>query len=199
MSFIYIDADYISISKRTGVYGVGINDAKYLTNIEVKGKKYVCPIYSKWKSILLSCFSDDKYSVCVEWNLFTNFKKWIETKDHDNKCINTIISGIDPYVFSAENCVFVDRWVSNLLNSRKNDRGKLPIGICKEYNKYRAYISIKGKRLHLGMFDSVLLAKKAYAQKKYEVIVEAANNQECIKTKKGLILWAEKFKKSDIN
>ena len=79
------------------VQGVGVNDAGYRVAIKERlpcsnGKRiqkevWMCPYYSKWKSMLVRCYSTKYHqrrptykdcSVCNDWLLFSNFRKWVE-------------------------------------------------------------------------------------------------------------------------
>jgi hypothetical protein len=192
--FIEVKADYRSISSRGLVYGLGVNDVDYYTQVEVSGIKMVCPAYLKWKSIMGCLSKDNKYSVCDDWVYLTRFKSWLDKQDHKGKQINTVLSGITPFLFSPENCVFIDRVTSNLLNKREGDRGQLPIGVTASGKSFKATISMGGKRLYIGLFSSADIASKAYNDKKHVIIVDYANNQDCEKIKNGLLRWAEKYK-----
>ena len=61
IEFPLIPANAISIAGRSKVCGVGINDADYLVQPTVNGKKIKCPIYTMWSSMILRCY-DSKYS-----------------------------------------------------------------------------------------------------------------------------------------
>ena len=86
------------------VFGVGINDADYVIdkriNASLPGERrsqkvlWACPYYSRWKDVLSRCYAAyhllkrPNYfdcTVCEEWLLFSNFKKWMEQQDWEGK------------------------------------------------------------------------------------------------------------------
>ena len=78
------------------VYGVGVNDLDYRTQVyeyvtkdggrRVREHVFICKYYAAWKNMLQRCYSK-KYlesrpsyigkSVCSEWLSATAFKKWM--------------------------------------------------------------------------------------------------------------------------
>lgn len=53
MIFINYAVNEQSIMKRSLVFGVGINDAKYKVQPRINGKQLCCPYYKKWKSFII--------------------------------------------------------------------------------------------------------------------------------------------------
>ena len=86
IDFPLIPANAVSIAGRKKVCGVGINDADYLVQPTVNGKKIKCTIYTMWSSMILRCY-DPKYSerfitykncsVDPIWHSFMNFRQWV--------------------------------------------------------------------------------------------------------------------------
>ena len=85
--FIEIQANKHSISTRRPVYGVGINNAWYMTQVTIEGKKCRCTYYKTWHSMLTRCYNDKHHkkqprykdcSVCTDWLLFSNFSAWMK-------------------------------------------------------------------------------------------------------------------------
>ena len=56
--FIEIPKTEQSINQRKPIYGIGINDAAYITQPRFKGKRLICPFYKKWKGIIERCYCD---------------------------------------------------------------------------------------------------------------------------------------------
>ena len=76
-------ANKSSLSRRKLVYGVGINDADYVVNPTVGGRRVICRFYQSWLCMLTRCYSvkslksHPEYvgcSVCDEWLAFSAFK-----------------------------------------------------------------------------------------------------------------------------
>lgn len=86
----------VHLSKRRLIYGAGINDADYQTQVVgyVEGKRcsiWRCPYYVKWKSMLKRAYcqkfhkKEPTYTnckVCEEWLLFSNFKAWVDKQSN---------------------------------------------------------------------------------------------------------------------
>lgn len=66
-----------------------------------------------------------------------------------------------------DNLIFRSRAVAS--RQRKTTSKTGYTGVYQEHSRYRAVISIKGKSLHLGMFDSAEEAARAYNEKSKEV------------------------------
>lgn len=82
------------------VAGVGINDADYavvrFSEPDAQGKRkqtFRCPYYFRWHGMLTRCFNKgksnykqyEKTTVCEDWLIFSNFKKWMESCDWEGK------------------------------------------------------------------------------------------------------------------
>ena len=131
----------------TLVHGVGINDANYavteLETIEVNGVRkrrivWVCPYYSVWTNMLKRCYSakfqerNPTYkgcSVSKEWWRFSNFRRWMEAQDFEDKQMDKDLLFEGNKVYSAETCVFVTSVVNSFTLDRGNDRGEWLIGV----------------------------------------------------------------------
>ncbi len=147
------------------LYGVGLNDYDGKVNINGKISKF----YKVWQSMLSRCY-DFKYhsrypayidcSVCKEWHSLTAFKKWfdenyIEGYELDK---NILIEG--NRIYSPETCCFVPKEINRLFENKSKKlycNRQLPIGIQfdKHRGKYLAEITVKGKRKHIGRFDTI--------------------------------------------
>lgn len=124
--------------KRKPIYGVGINDADYVTQKNVNGKNVICHFYQTWKGMLERCYSakcQEKQptykgcSVCEEWLTFSNFKEWMDSQywyimelDKD-----VLVKGNKAY--SPETCIFVSSQLNLFTTDREKERGDYPIGV----------------------------------------------------------------------
>ena len=116
VEFIEMPASKKSLSFRKPVFGVGTNDADYIIDRRIDGKRVACPIYRAWKNMLKRCHSD-KYqkdrptyigcSVCKEWLTFSNFRRWMLTQDWQGKQIDKDIKFKGNKIYSPETCMFV--------------------------------------------------------------------------------------------
>lgn len=168
----------------------------------VKGKIYDkgkndlnCPIshngihykfYQTWKSMFRRCYSkifhakQSTYSdctVCDEWLLLSNFKKWFDENYIEGYALDKDILVKGNKVYSPETCCFVPNEINALLTKRQNYRGKLPIGVTINNKSfyYIATINLNGrKRKYIGSFSTPEEAFEAYKKAKEEYIKEVA-------------------------
>lgn len=164
---------------RNYVYGVGIVDTEHV----VKRLKS----YNAWTSMLSRCYSK-KYqgkepayngcSVCDEWLLFSNFKKWFDNNYIEGYALDKDIIVKGNKVYSPETCCFVPNKINLLLTSRRNHRGRCPVGVAyrTKLRKYYAQINKNGKREHIGYYDTIEEAFLAYKREKEEYIKEVAQS-----------------------
>lgn len=131
--------------ERKKVFGIGINDAKYVQQIKetvgyksngekIQRKVWECPYYTKWYSVLRRVegnAKDKNYKDCTisdEWKTFSNFKRWCTNYE---EMYNIQIDGsynIDKdlvYIgnkhYSADTCFFLPTDVNEFMTEYKND------------------------------------------------------------------------------
>ena len=179
------------------VYGAGINDADYVTerNEKIDGKWVVvwrCPFYRTWANVLLRCYSEVEHrrkptyrgcSMCDEWLIFSNFKRWMEQQDWEGKQLDKDLLVEGNKVYSPETCIFVDQMVNKFVTDRANGRGEYMIGVSldKTTGKFQSRCGnpFTGKREHLGYFINELEAHLAWKSRKHEIAVMLANSEYC--------------------
>ena len=180
------------------VYGVAINDADYAVDpcIKVNGKVVhtnPCPYYRRWLCILGRCFSKQAAklqpsyagnSVCEEWLIFSNFKKWMEKQDWKGNVLDKDLLVYGNSIYSPETCVFIPAWLNNLFLDAKAKRGELPLGVhfqkYNDTNKYNysiskpyiASIRKDNKLYHLGSFETKESAHLAWQKEKLKYVEE---------------------------
>ena len=171
--------------KRSLVFGVGVND--WAGNVGINGRKI--KEYRLWVHMLGRCL-DEKYkqrqptyegvTCCDEWLSMTKFIEdvsqmkgygfngWELDKD-------ILIKGSKFY--SKDTCCFVPQEINSLLIKRDKVRGVYPVGVYfdKAGGKFRAQLSINGKRKFLGRFDTAEEAFQAYKVAKEAYIKVVAN------------------------
>jgi len=167
----------LSLSHRKPVFGIGINDADYITNPKINGSTKACPAYRKWAEILRRCYSE-RYqekqptyigcSACDEWLTFSNFAKWYESNSVCGWELDKDIKVPGNKIYSPERCLFLPKSINLLLNGCAARRGDYPKGVnlFKRNGSFIAKISIDGKRKHLGYFSTPELARQAYVKAK---------------------------------
>jgi len=192
------------------VYGVGINDADYVTQkmetVEyVNGKQkqilvWVCPYYRAWENMLMRCYSDkyqEKYptykgcSVSEEWLTFSVFKCWMERQDFEGNQLDKDLLFSGNKVYSEETCVFVTSMVNSFTIDRGNDRGECLIGVYwnKGAGKFRASCRnpFTKKQEHLGYFTCEVEAHQAWVKRKLGLAHLLAAEQTDKRVAKALI------------
>ena len=190
--FIKIKATKLSIHQRTSVVGCGVNDAWYVTNPKVDGKKVMCPTYCKWMNMLKRACgkrykkknpSYEEVTVCDEWLSFSNFARWFERNSVKGFDLDKDIKIKGNKVYSPVTCLFVHNSVNKLLISRSTLKGIYPDGVCidKRTGKFRARVTIDGVRVYLGDFIDMIDASDAYIKAKNKEIHRKANQYPAIK------------------
>ena len=193
------------------VYGIGVNDKKYPTNVCGKPTYE----YDLWKGMLRRCMRNlwIKYpsytgTTCSEnFKSYTFFYEWCRgqigfgNKDEKDKIFHLdkdiLFKGNKHY--SETNCVFVPQRINLLLNNRAAVRGELPIGVyfCKGSGRFKASCnSNNGIVRYLGSFNTPKEAFIAYKVFKEQRIKEVANEYRSyldVRTYNALIEYTVKF------
>lgn len=202
--FIEFPASKISLSIRKPVYGVGINDADYVTHIIISKERVYCPYYATWKSMLMRCYSA-KYqvkrptyagcSVTPEWLNFMTFRSWMVRQDWQGKQLDKDIQFPGNKIYGPNTCVFVSMEINNLLCGRASARGKYPQGVCfdKQTGKFLSSMTTGGKSKHIGRFDTPRAASAAYRKTKRLLIIATALTQTDARIRRGLMLHSKLF------
>lgn len=185
MQFIEKPVTKRALSIRRPVYGVGVNDAHYMTNPTINGKKITCPFYAKWTNMLTRCYSEKYHerqptyigcSVCDDWLVFSRFKLWMKSQEWEGKHLDKDLLNQGNKVYSPETCIFISRSINALTTDCRAVRGAHPRGVCfdEHAKKYAADVSLNGKSVKLGHFDCPLEASRAYKKAKYKIIKDVA-------------------------
>lgn len=140
------------------VYGVGVNDADYVTrDVEItkdsegNGKRKIvwsCPYYGRWSSMLGRCYSKrlhkdrPSYSDCAvvpEWLSFMSFRAWMMEQEWEGKHLDKDLLVPHNKLYSPETCIFITQKVNGFITGQDRQPNELPIGvgITKE-GKFRA-------------------------------------------------------------
>lgn len=178
------------------VFGVGINDTDYVFETRE---------YKIWRDMLERCYCEKTQtkfptykgcSVCEEWKIYSNFKKWFHENYIDGWELDKDILCIGNKVYSPQTCCFVPREINSLLR-QSSVNGKCGIH-KKENGTYFAIIRINGRCTHLRNFNSFEDAKKArdraFIQKvvnvvdKYKDLLPRRTAEACLNYHKALYI-----------
>ena len=196
--------------KKRLVYGVGINDANYVTRKwetagyvnGVRKRKLVweCHYYRSWKGMLMRCYLakyQEKYptyvgcSVSEEWLTFSVFKMWMESQDWECKHLDKDLLFEGNKVYSAETCAFVTPTVNTFSNDCGASKGECLIGVCwhKGVGKYQSQCRnpFNKKNEYLGLFTSELEAHQEWLKRKLEFAHLLAAEQTDERVAKALV------------
>lgn len=171
---------------------------------------WTCPIYVAWHSMKSRCGKpyQEKYpsysgvTCCDSWKSFMVFHKWAQESGFEEGLeLDKDLLICENKLYSPHTCAFVPKKINYLLNSFKSGKGcTLPMGVTKTSNTtkpFRAYVSVIGKRAHLGVFDNPLDAHKAWQWAKAEQIERAVAwyaTQSCFRTDVAEALTARVWK-----
>ena len=173
------------------VYGVGINDANYVTQLSeelgyvdgVRKRKlvWICPFYQAWRDMLGRGYSERcklkrptyrGVTVCEDWWLFSTFRLWMEQQDYKGNHLDKDLLIRGNKVYCPEACVFISAQVNTFMAERCGDRGEYKIGVywVKKDCKFTAQCSnpFTNKQENLGRFLTEEAAHRAWLSKKLE-------------------------------
>lgn len=173
------------------VYGVGINDANYITEqratevlpdgSKIRRLLWRCPFYRVWSEMLRRCYSETwqvkhpTYVGCStveEWKTFSEFKAWMEQQDWEGMALDKDILSPGNKQYGPKYCIFVSQPVNNFILDSARRRGEYPIGVSFDVcsGKYQVHCSnpFTKRQESLGRFSTQESAHIAWAIRKYE-------------------------------
>ncbi|MBM0416274.1 hypothetical protein [Aeromonas veronii] len=168
-----------ALARRKPVHGVGINDAMFVAQIVIDGQRVCHPAYRAWVGVLRRSLSqkmkkvNQTYSdvhVCAEWTVFTNFLSWWRKNHTRDWHLDKDLLKPGNKIYGPDACVYVPQWLNLLTVDHRAGRGKWPLGVHFNSGKqmFRAELTARGKRKHLGYFDNPQSAYDAYRNAKLE-------------------------------
>lgn len=156
------------------IYGVGIND--YDGSIKIDGK--IITSYLCWQNMLNRCYDpkcqakNPTYigcTVCEEWLLFSNFKKFYDENYKSNLQLDKDILKIGNKIYSPQYCRFVPQYINKLLTDSGAARGNLPLGVT------ALKPSIKSRRINITYLAKCKNGYGKCISKTFKTISEAKN------------------------
>lgn len=171
--------------KKSTIYGIGIDDSGYTSEIKVEGKLIICPVYQLWRSIIQRCYSEKFHrtnptyrgtTVCREWLTFSNFKCWWVNNYKDGYQLDKDLLVLGNKTYSPETCIFIPQWLNSFVTDNSSARGKYLIGcnFDKSNNKFKSRCCDPRtkKQHHIGYFDTELDAHLAWLHRKLDILCE---------------------------
>jgi hypothetical protein len=200
--FIVVPANKQSIINRKPIIGVGINDADYIVQPRINGKKLMCPYYMTWFGMIWRCYSESLHlkrptyigcTVASEWLTFSNFRAWMVERDWQGKHLDKDILFPRNKIYSSGACAFVTKEINMLLTDSAANRGNYPQGVVfhKQDKRYHARMKVNGNLKYLGRFDTPEEASSIYREAKRLHILTIACCEPDIRVKQGLYRHSE--------
>lgn len=162
-------------SNKTLIYGVAVNDMH-----NTKGTES----YKTWFRMLTRCYNpislgkEPAYigcSVCDEWLLFSQFKKWFDENHLPGYDLDKDIIHKGNKEYSPQSCCFVPAKINNLIKLNKGLRGIYPLGVSKSRDGlYRAQFAFDKKKIWLGDYSTAEEAFAVYKEKRESYVKEIA-------------------------
>lgn len=176
-----------SLSNRSLICGVGVNDSIYTVRAIIDGKPEMHPIYRAWTNMMNRCYSDKFHlknpsykgcSVSKEWRVFSAFERWATPRYSEGMAIDKDILKSRNKIYSEDNCLFISASLNSLLVNQRKARGKFKIGVYWQRNakKYHAQCNVDGEPVYLGLFTDKEEAHQTYLKFKSKVVHKEAQN-----------------------
>ena len=143
--------------------------------------------YQTWKNMITRCYCAksqervDTYIGCKvhhTWHNFQTFAEWLTSSEFFGRGYeldkDILVRG--SRIYSPETCSLIPQELNTLLCESTKSRGKYPTGtgFHKASGKYRAYLAINSHTEHLGLFNCLSDARKAYKTEKESYVKRKA-------------------------
>ena len=179
----FIEANYPatdgSIVRRNSLYGVGVNDASYVTTPTVDGSVLWDPAYRAWVDMMRRAYDQEFHekqptyldvTVCIQWHSFSSFRVWWLANYREDWHLDKDLLLVGNREYGPDACVYIPGWLNNFTIARGALRGEFPIGVClcKQTGKYKSRCCnpIAGKKHSLGYFTTPEAAHQAWLKYK---------------------------------
>lgn len=145
-------------------------------------------LYAAWSRMFYRCYSKAVHrdyptyigcSVDERFHRLVDFLSWAEHQVGHNSegfQLDKDILRKGNKVYGPDTCCFIPKEINTLLSLSGAIRGEYPIGVGKlaAYERFFACVTTRGKRLHIGLYDTPEIAFMAYKAKKEEIVKEMA-------------------------
>ena len=179
---LFIEANYpmTGIGRpRKPLFGVGVNDAGYMTTPMVDGVTLWDPAYRAWSGMLKRAYDPKLHAafptysdvtVCAEWHSFSAFRNWWLNNYREGFSLDKDLLSVGNREYSPDACIYVPQSLNTFTIDRGASRGELLIGVSlnKQTGMYQSSCSnpITGKPHHLGLFNTPEAAYVAWRRYK---------------------------------
>ena len=193
---IWIEANYQISGRgcpRKQLFGVGVNDASYMTKPTVDGVRLLDPAYRAWGDMLKRAY-DTKFhekqptyagvTVCKEWHSFSAFRTWWLSNYREDCQLDKDLLVVGNREYGPDACIYIPQSLNTFTIDRGASRGELPIGVsldtrCGKYQS-RCSNQITGKRNGLGYFTTPEAAHEAWIKCKLELAAQLKPEMDAI-------------------
>lgn len=190
---------------RKSVFGVG-----YLGEGEFNSgtRKNHTTEYDLWKSMLSRCYDprvlneQPTYRDCTvheSWHNFQVFAKWVTSQKHYGMgyALDKDLLVLGNKVYSEKTCCLIPAELNALMLTPNNlNRKHLPgVSFSKKWGKFASRVSIEGKRVSLGYYDTDVEAHEVYMKARINYVKNKAEDFKNMVDRsvyESLISWCEK-------
>ena len=178
---------------RKPLYGIGINDADYMTRPTVNGVQLWDPAYRAWVNMLKRAYCERyqekrptyvEVTVCKEWHSFSAFRVWWLENYREGFSLDKDLLVVGNREYGPESCVYIPGWINTFTIDCGASRGALPIGVClhKQTGKYQSQCGnpTTGKNRCLGCFTTPEAAHEAWLKRKLELAAQLKPEMDAI-------------------
>lgn len=179
-----IKSPYCKTKYNYGFLGIG----DYTPTKKINEKNIITNQYRCWADCLGRCY-DDKWhkkkptykecKVYEEWHNFQVFAKWFDENYYE---IDGEVMQLDKdilikgnKIYSPDTCVFVPNRINCLFTKSDKARGKYPIGVTKNGNRFVARVNTTNGRVEVGKFKTPEEAFYKYKEFKENYIKQVAD------------------------
>lgn len=161
------------------VCGVGLCD---VADVKHEGN---ADAYSAWVGMLTRCYNEKALrrnptyqgcSVCDEWLIFSNFRKWFYAPENGYKQglhLDKDIIQIGNKVYSPDTCCFLPVSINSVVSNKYLTSNKTRVR--KFYNKFYPVIKMRDKLVSLGSYYTKEEADNAYKRAKESYVYMLAD------------------------
>jgi len=166
------------------LYGVGYLGQTTKDKSPTSNPEYI-RAYSAWCGIMERCYNKNfqeihpSYVGCYvkeTWHCFMVFAEWYIENSILNWDLDKDILVVGNREYGPETCLFLPRHINNLFHKNEGHKeSELPVGVTlAKSGKYRARLSEKGFRKHLGYYFTPEEAHQVYREAKVEYVRKVA-------------------------